>query len=231
MSFAKVIDTSITKLATRLPETAQRLDNDAWVLALRTADVATQEACGWHVVVEETRPADPDYLTTYSSSVALVDGVPTRTWTERPKRDSELYPSAEAAAKVTAELAAQKAVADDVATREQISAMAGLFPTWSPDAVAYGIGAVVKYAGMTAKCVQAHTSQADWEPTDTPALWTMYRPWGVALPWVQPLGAHDAYVIGERVTYNDSTWTSTLDANVWAPGVAGWDEDVELELP
>ena len=156
---------------------------------------------------------------------------PTRTWTARPKRDSELYPSSEAAAKVTAELAAQKAVADDVATREQISAMAGLFPTWSPDAVAYSIGAVVKYAGMTAKCVQAHTSQADWEPTDTPALWTAFRPWGVALPWVQPIGATDAYVIGERVTHNDSTWTSTLDANVWAPGVTGWDEDVEPELP
>ena len=40
--------------------------------------------------------------------------------------------------------------------------------------------------------------------------------------WVQPIGAHDAYALGYVVTHNGSTWTSTVDANTWEPGVYGW---------
>lgn len=43
--------------------------------------------------------------------------------------------------------------------------------------------------------------------------------------WIQPTGAHDAYKIGDKVSYNDKHWVSTIDGNVWAPGVAGWDEE------
>ena len=114
MSFAKVTDNNINKIVTRLPETAQRLDNGAWVMALRRADTATQEACGWYKVVDEPRPttdtgvpavdADPDAdppvdavegvpgdptIVVQRRSV-MVDGVPTRRWFERPKTDAEL---------------------------------------------------------------------------------------------------------------------------------------------
>ena len=41
-------------------------------------------------------------------------------------------------------------------------------------------------------------------------------------PWVQPTGAHDAYDTGDRVTYQGATWESTINGNVWAPGVSGW---------
>lgn len=44
-----------------------------------------------------------------------------------------------------------------------------------------------------------------------------------AEPWVQPTGAHDAYNIGDLVTYQGQTWRSTVDGNVWTPGVAGWE--------
>ena len=40
--------------------------------------------------------------------------------------------------------------------------------------------------------------------------------------WVQPTGAHDAYKKGNQVSHNGDTWTSSVDANVWAPGVYGW---------
>lgn len=42
--------------------------------------------------------------------------------------------------------------------------------------------------------------------------------------WVQPTGAHDAYTIGDRVTYQGKVYESTMDGNVWVPGVAGWTE-------
>ncbi len=38
---------------------------------------------------------------------------------------------------------------------------------------AYSIGQLVTYNGATYKCIQAHTSQADWTPPATPALWQL----------------------------------------------------------
>jgi len=47
---------------------------------------------------------------------------------------------------------------------------------------------------------------------------------GGSIPeWIQPTGAHDAYMKGAKVTYNGKTYVSTADNNVWAPGVYGWD--------
>ena len=42
--------------------------------------------------------------------------------------------------------------------------------------------------------------------------------------WSQPLGAHDAYAAGAKVSHNGKHWTSDLDGNVWEPGVYGWTE-------
>ena len=43
-------------------------------------------------------------------------------------------------------------------------------------------------------------------------------------PWVQPIGAQDAYSVGTRVSHNNSHWISTVDNNVWEPGVYGWEQ-------
>ena len=42
--------------------------------------------------------------------------------------------------------------------------------------------------------------------------------------WVQPTGAHDAYPVGAKVTHNGATWENTTPANVWEPGVYGWNK-------
>ncbi len=39
--------------------------------------------------------------------------------------------------------------------------------------VAYAVNDTVTYGGSTYKCLQAHTSQADWTPPATPALWQL----------------------------------------------------------
>ena len=96
-----------------------------------------------------------------------------------------------------------------------------LFPTWVVGK-AYVVGDRVQHGGTLYKCVQAHTSQSDWMPSATPALWKT-----VSLDeypeWVQPTGAHDAYNIGDKVSYNGQQYICTTDANVYAPGVYGWD--------
>ena len=76
------------------------------------------------------------------------------------------------------------------------------------------------------KVVQAHTSQADWIPSETPSL---YEPIGLnesGYPiWSQPSGAHDAYNIGDIVDYNGTLYKSLIDGNVYSPDAypAGWE--------
>ena len=43
-------------------------------------------------------------------------------------------------------------------------------PEWAAG-VQYGTGDLVNYQGTQYECIQAHTSQVGWEPTNVPALW------------------------------------------------------------
>ena len=47
-----------------------------------------------------------------------------------------------------------------------------LFPMWAIGR-AYAVDDRVQYGGKLYKCVQAHTSQADWTPDSVPALYTV----------------------------------------------------------
>ena len=71
-------------------------------------------------------------------------------------------------------------------------------------------------------------SQTGWEPPNVPALWSITSDPAEEWPeWSQPLGAHDAYAAGAKVSHNGKHWTSDLDGNVWEPGVYGWTEASE----
>ena len=45
-----------------------------------------------------------------------------------------------------------------------------LYPGWAAD-TAYPAGHKVQRGGKLWRCLQAHTSQAGWEPENAPALW------------------------------------------------------------
>lgn len=47
-----------------------------------------------------------------------------------------------------------------------------LFPRWTIGR-SYAVGDRVQHDGILYKCVQAHTSQADWTPNAVPALYTV----------------------------------------------------------
>lgn len=111
---------------------------------------------------------------------------------------------------------------DDAAA---LDAMA-IYPVWEIGA-AYAVNDRRRYGVNLYKCVQAHTSQADWTPDATPALWVKVsvEEWP---EFVQPTGAHDAYNTGDKVTYNGKRYVSLIDANVYSPDAypAGWEEQV-----
>lgn len=100
-----------------------------------------------------------------------------------------------------------------------------LFPAWSGDSIAYAKDDRVKYEDFLFKCLQAHTSQPDWTPIAAVSLWVRVDDPSEEWPeWRQPAGAHDAYEKGYKVSHNEKHWISNVDANVWEPGVYGWDE-------
>ena len=104
-----------------------------------------------------------------------------------------------------------------------------LFPAWAVG-VAYAVDDRIRFNDKLYKVVQAHTSQADWEPDKTPALYTEVAKPGEIPVWKQPTGAQDAYNKGDKVHYpgkNDPVYTSTIDSNVWSPDEypQGWAKD------
>lgn len=100
-----------------------------------------------------------------------------------------------------------------------------LFPAWKTD-TAYEVGIRVRYDGQLYRCEQAHTSQVDWTPDVTKALWTAVAEPGEIPVWVQPTGAQDAYRLGDKVhfpTADDPVYVSIIDYNTYAPNVYGWE--------
>ena len=97
-----------------------------------------------------------------------------------------------------------------------------LFVNWG-EGITYAVGDRVKFGDTLYKCVQAHTSQSDWTPDLTPALWTRVtvEEWP---EWVQPTGAQDAYMTGDKVTFEGEHYISLIDNNTWSPAAypAGW---------
>ncbi len=96
---------------------------------------------------------------------------------------------------------------------------AELFPAWAVG-TAYSVDQRIRYGDKLYRCVQAHTSQADWKPDSTPALWTEVAKPGEIPVWKQPTGAQDAYAKGDKVWFpdvNTTVYESIIDSNVWSP--------------
>ena len=105
-----------------------------------------------------------------------------------------------------------------------------MLPKWE-SGKSYAVGDYVSSGDCVYRVIQAHTSQADWAPNKAPAMFS--RIYGVdpetgettdeAPEWVQP-DSTTPYAKGDKVTHNGKTWESTVDSNVWEPGVYGWTE-------
>ena len=113
---------------------------------------------------------------------------------------------------------------------EKALEVASVYPAWEANR-AYAVGEIISYGINSVgdpqlyKIVQAHTSQDNWRPDATPALYDAFGLDESGYPlWSQPSGAHDAYNVGDIVNYNGTLYQSTINGNVWSPDVypAGW---------
>lgn len=106
-----------------------------------------------------------------------------------------------------------------------------VYPVWGPGR-AYAAGEYLTYGvngvgdPQLYKVAQAHTSQADWHPDKTPALYSPVGLTEAGYPvWSQPSGAHDAYNTGDIVDYQGTLYRCTINGNVWSPETypQGWE--------
>lgn len=113
---------------------------------------------------------------------------------------------------------------------EQKMEIADLYEPWAYPKN-YKTGKILKF-GVNADgetqlytVLQDHTSQENWTPDTATSLYKKigFTESGVPV-WTQPLGATDAYNTGDKVSHDGKTWVSTVDANIWEPGVYGWVE-------
>lgn len=94
-------------------------------------------------------------------------------------------------------------------------------------------GKIVEYDGELFEVVQSHVAQSDWKPSEAPALFKPYNEAEesgnddvetIAPAWTRPTGAHDAYNIGDKITFEGRVFASIINGNIWSPTEypAGW---------
>lgn len=110
------------------------------------------------------------------------------------------------------------------ATDEQALKASALYPKWKVG-TDYQKDERVLYNDILYKVLTGHTSQADWAPDAAPSLFAkvLIPDKNVIPEWEQPESTNP-YSKGDKVTHNGKTWRSTIDSNVWEPGVYGWEE-------
>ena len=106
-----------------------------------------------------------------------------------------------------------------------------LFDEFDGNGVAYEVGKRVLYNDILYKVIQAHTSQADWTPTNAPSLFAKVineTITGEIPDWEQP-DSTNAYMKGNKVKFNGKIYESVIDNNVWSPTEypSGWKEVTE----
>ena len=100
-----------------------------------------------------------------------------------------------------------------------------MFPVWDENWTGKA-GTILKDEGKLYRSIHDVTNVAqNTKPSETPSMWTLVGNPDEEYPeWSQPIGSHDAYMLRDKVSYNNKQWISTVDNNVWQPGVYGWEE-------
>lgn len=82
------------------------------------------------------------------------------------------------------------------------------------EALEYDMKAEIDALWAAVRALQGNVSGSDTQDPHAPA------------EFVQPTGAHDAYNLGDRVSYVGKVYESVINGNVWSPDVYpdGWKE-------
>lgn len=108
---------------------------------------------------------------------------------------------------------AEKGDIDEVTASEH----ADLFLPWREN-MQCTTGMLLQYEGLLYKVLQDHTSQADWLPNKTPALYKVIGINENGIPeYSRPVSSEDTYMTGDEMMFKDVHYRSKINYNVWTP--------------
>ena len=120
--------------------------------------------------------------------------------------------------------------AGSVLTDEQALEAIGLYEPWR-EGVDLAIDARIRRNDKLYKVLQAHTTQADWLPENTPALYVEVAAPGEYREIKDNMLSTEAFAKDEIGWYQtkDNLWKSLIDNNVWTPETypTGWEQVIE----
>lgn len=115
----------------------------------------------------------------------------------------------------------------EILTDEQALDNQLIYPTWSAD-TEYTEGDRVRSNDKFWKCLQTHTSQEDWEPEATPAMWVEIAKPGEYREIKEDMLSTEAFAMDEIGWYQtkDNLWKSLIDNNIYTPTAYpdGWEK-------
>ena len=111
-------------------------------------------------------------------------------------------------------------------TDEQAVEVIELYMPWSVGEAVI-VGDMRRDEGKLYRCLQAHTTAAEWKPAEVPALWVEIAPVGEYREIKDNMLATEAFALGEIGWYRNKTdlYKSLIDANVYTPETypQGWE--------
>ena len=107
---------------------------------------------------------------------------------------------------------AQDRTLDDTTVSEHPSIFSSWDENWTGKA-----GTILTDEGKLYRSIHDVTTTAqNTKPSQTPSMWTRIGNPGEEYPErIQPIGAHDAYGLGAKVSHKNKHWVSTAPNNVW----------------
>lgn len=112
-------------------------------------------------------------------------------------------------------------------TDEQAIEVKELYQLWEVG-IDYAVDDVRRHNDKLFRCLQAHTSQADWTPDVVPALWVEIAADSEYREIKENMLPTEAFAIDEIGWYQteDNLYKSLIDANVYTPDAypAGWEQ-------
>lgn len=95
----------------------------------------------------------------------------------------------------------------------------------------YKKGDLIKFNNVLYEVIQDHTSQEDWKPDKSPALFKTTtaketKDGEEIIPdFKQPTGSHDTYKKGDKVKFEGKVYESLIDNNSYSPSAypQGWE--------
>lgn len=112
-------------------------------------------------------------------------------------------------------------------TDEQALENKMLYPLWAVG-VTLAVDARVRYGDKLYRVLQEHTTQENWTPDATPALYVEVAPQGEYREIKDNMLPTEAFALGEIGWYKekDNLWKSLIDANTYTPETypAGWEQ-------